>query len=172
MGNFLDILTGRIFNFKVASADDVNAGLSDKLIITPHALSGCDVFCNTSIPLVLPASFSTKANTFTSSPYFFNTPTNGFFFPNRKAIIKAQLFAFTIVESGSTGEMCLTDAVTGATIPGSTFSFSNTNWGNVNSGVFDIEAGKMYTIALRRSVGSGKTVQLRSALLTLKLQRN
>lgn len=173
MGNFLDILTGRIFNFKVAAGADVNAGTSDKLIITPKALSGSDVFCNTSIPLVLPASLSAKSSAFTTSDYFFNTPVNGFFFPNRKSIIKTQLFCFTMADSGGTGEICLQDVITGATVPGSTFSFKNISWANANSAVFEIEAGKMYTIAIRRSAGTGnKAVQLRSAILTLKLQSN
>lgn len=173
MGNFLDILSGRIFNFRNANGTDINAGVSDKLIVTPKALSQSDVFSNTSISLVLSASLSSKTGSNTNSTAFFLIPTNGYFFPNRKTKIQAQLFAFAIADTASTGEICLVDAQTNTIIPNSTFSFSNTTWTCVNGNIIEIEAGKMYTIAIRKSIGSStKTVQLRAATLTLKLLSN
>lgn len=173
MGNFLDILSGRIFNFRNANGADINAGVSDKLIVTPKALSQSDVFSNTSIPLVLSASFSSKTGNFVNSTSFFLLPTNGYFFPNRKTKIQAQLFAFAIADAASTGEICLVDAQTNAVVPNSTFSFSNTSWTCVNGNIIEVEAGKMYTIAIRKSIGSStKNVQLRAATLTLKLLSN
>lgn len=170
MGSFLDILSGRIFNFRNATGADINAGTSDKLIVTPKALSQSNAFSNTSIPLVLPALLTSKINTFVASPYYFLIPTNGYYFPNRQSKIQAQLFAFTIADSACTGEVCIADAVTGIIIPNSTFAFSNTSWVCVNGTNVELEAGKMYMIAIRRSIGtSSKLVQLRAATLTLKL---
>lgn len=170
MGNFLDILSGRFFNFRKAGGADINAGISDALIVTPKALSQSDVFSNTSISLVLSASLSSKTGTFNKSNAFFLIPTNGYFFPNRKTNIQAQLFAFAIADTASTGEICLVDAQSSIVVPNTTFSFSNTSWACVNSGLIEVEAGKMYAIAIRKSAGSStKTVQLRAATLTLKL---
>lgn len=173
MGNFLDILSGKIFNFRNANGADINAGVSDKLIVTPKALSQSDVFNNTSISLVLSASLSSKTGSNVNSSAFFLIPTNGYFFPNRKTRMQAQLFAFAIADAGSTGEISLVDAQTNTVVPNTTFSFSNTSWACVNSDLIEVEAGKMYTIAIRKSVGtSTKTVQLRAATLTLKLLSN
>lgn len=170
MGGFLDILSGRIFNFRNASGADINAGISDKLIVTPKALSQSDVFSNTSIPLVLSASLISKNNIFLATSDFFLIPTNGFFFPNRKSKIQAQLFAYTIADSGCTGEVCLVDALTSTVVPNTTFSFTNTAWSCVNGGLIEVEAGKIYTIAVRKTIGSSsKSVQLRTATITLKL---
>lgn len=148
----------------------MNAGVSDKLIVTPKALSQSDVFSNTSIPLVLSASLVSKNNTFLAASEFFLIPTNGFFFPNRKSKIQAQLFAYTIADSGCTGEVCLLDALNTTVVPNTTFSFTNTTWACVNGGLMEVEAGKMYAIAVRKTIGaSGKSVQLRTATITLKL---
>lgn len=171
MGIFLDILSGRIFKFRNANGVDINAGISDELIVTPKALSQSDVFSNTSIPLVLSASLSSKTNTFVLSTNYFLLPTNGFFFPNRRTKIQAQIFAFTLADSGCTGEICLADANTSIVVPNTSFTFNNTTWTFVNGGLIEVEAGKMYTIAVRKTIGSSsKSVQLRSATLTLKLQ--
>lgn len=173
MGNFLDILSGRIFNFRNANGADINAGVSDKLIVTPKALSQSDVFSNTSIPLVLSASLSSKTSTFVATTNFFLIPTNGYFFPNRKTKIQAQLFAFAIADTGCTGEICLVDANTSVVVPNTTFSFTATSWTCVNGGLIEVEAGKIYTIAIRKSIGAtSKAVQLRTATITLKLLSN
>lgn len=173
MGNFLDILSGRIFNFRNASGKDINAGTSDKLIVTPKSLFQSDVFSNTSIPLVLSASLNSRTNLFVAPPDFFLIPTNGFFFPNKKTKIQAQLFAFAIADTGCTGEVCLVDAATSTVVPNTTFAFTNTSWLCVNGGLIEVEAGKMYTLAIRKTVGAAsKTVQLRAATLTLKLLSN
>jgi hypothetical protein len=170
MGNFLDILSGRIFNFRNATGEDVNAGTSDKLIVTPKALSKSDAYSNTSIPLVFASSLSTKSSSFTANQFSFVVPTNGFFFPNRKPLIQAQLFVYVIAEAASTGEICLVDPVTNAVVQNTTFSFNNTAWACIAGNITTVEAGKAYTIAIRRSAGSsGKTVQVKAAILTLKL---
>lgn len=171
MGIFLDILSGRIFNFRNANGTDINAGISDELIVTPKALSQSDVFSNTSIPLVLSASLSSKTSTLTLATSFFLIPTNGYFFPNRKTKIQAQIFAYTIADSGCTGEISLADANTSNVIPNTSFTFNNTTWSCVNGGLIEVEAGKMYTLAIRKTSGSSnKGVQLRAATITLKLQ--
>lgn len=170
MGNFLDILSGKIFNFRNAKGADVNAGVSDKLIVTPKALSESDAMSNASIPLALPSSFTSKSNTFASSIFVFVIPTNGYFFHNRKTKIQAQLFAYAIADTASTGELCLVDGITNIAVPNTTFSFNNTSWSCVNSPLIEVEAGKLYTIALRKSSGiTTKTVQVKAATLTLKL---
>ena len=170
MGNFLDILSGRIFNFRNATGEDVNAGTSDKLIVTPKALSKSDAYSNTSIPLAFASSLSSKSSSFTANPFVFVVPTNGFFFPNRKPTVQAQLFVFVIADAASTGEICLVDAVTNAVVPNTTFSFSNTAWACISGNLTTVEAGKAYSIAIRRSLGStSKTVQIKAANLTLKL---
>ncbi len=173
MGNFLDILSGRFFNFRKAVGLDINTGVSDTLIVTPKALSQSDVFSNTSIPLVLSASLSSKTGSNVNSASFFLIPTNGYFFPNRKTKIQAQLFAFAIADAGCTGEICLVDANTNTVVPNTTFSFTTTSWTCVNGGLIEVEAGKMYTIAIRKSIGAtNKAVQLRAATITLKLLSN
>lgn len=170
MANFLDILSGRIFNFRNATGEDINAGTSDKLIVTPKALEQSNAMSNTSISLVLPSLFTSKITSLLTNPNVFVIPTNGYFFLNRQAKMQAQLFVFAIAETGCTGEVCLLDALTNTIVPNSTFSFSNTTWVCVNGTIIELEAGKIYTIALRRSLGSGsKLVQLRAATLTLKL---
>lgn len=171
MGTFLDILSGKIFNFRNAKGADINAGVSDKLIVTPKALSESDAMSNASIPLALPSSFTSKSNTFSANLFVFVIPTNGYFFHNRKAKIHAQIFAYAIADSGSTGELCLWDAQTNAPVPNTTFSFNNNSWSCVNGSAIEVEAGKLYTIGLRRSSGiNTKTVQVKAATLTLKLQ--
>jgi hypothetical protein len=169
MGNFLDILSGRIFRFKNATGDDINAGASDKLIVTPEALSKSDAFSNASIPLALPASFNTKSNSFVPCPYVFVIPTNGFFYSGRQPMLQAQVFAFAKAEADSTGELCLIDAQTKQEIEGSKISFANSSYACLATSVFEIENGKLYTIALRRSSATSKTVEVRAATLTLKL---
>lgn len=170
MGNFLDILSGRIFNFRNAKGADINAGVSDKLIVTPKALSESDAMSNASIPLALPSSFTSKVSTFTANIFVFVIPTNGYFFHNRKTNIQAQLFAYAIADSGSAGEVCLWDAQTNTPVPNTTFSFNNNAWSCVNGSVIEIEAGKLYTIGLRKSSGiQTKQVQVKAATLTLKL---
>jgi hypothetical protein len=169
MGNFLDILSGKIFRFKNASGSDINAGVSDKLIVTPEALSKSDAFSNTSISLVLPASLSSKSNIFTVNPVNIIIPTNGGFFPKRKAVVQAQLFAFVICDAGCSGELCVWDANANAAIPNTNISFTNTAWACVNGSNIELETGKIYTLAIRRLIGSStKTVQVKAATLTVK----
>ncbi|MFL5763893.1 MAG: hypothetical protein ACJ77K_08140 [Bacteroidia bacterium] len=169
MGNFLDILSGKIFRFKNANGSDINAGVSDKLIVTPEALSKSDAFSNTSISLVLPASLVSKSNTFTANAASFIIPANGGFFPKRKSIVQAQLFAFVLCDAGTSGELCVWDANTNAAVPNTNFSFTNTAWVCVNGNIIELEAGKIYTIALRRLTGtSPKAVQVKAATLTIK----
>jgi hypothetical protein len=170
MGHFLDILSGRIFRFRKATGDDINAGSSDELIVTPQALSKSDAFSNASIPLALPASFSTRSSSFVLSDFVFVVPTNGFFYSARKAKLQAQLFVFANAEAGSEAEVCVVDAQTAQLVNGSTFQLSNISFECKSSKVFEIDAGKLYTIALRRSSGiSSKAVNVRAATLTLKL---
>lgn len=173
MANFLDILTGKFFKFRTATGADIDAGISDKLIVTPESIAHSNAMSNTSIPLVLPSLFTSKVKTFYATTYVFVIPTNGYFFTNKKTKIQAQLFAFAIADKSCKGEICLVDALTNTVVPKTTFSFGNTKWKCVNGGLFEVEAGKIYTIGLRRSVGTGnKLVQLRAATLTLKLLSN
>lgn len=170
MGNFLDMLSGRIFNFRNAKGADINAGTSDKLIVTPKALSESDAMSNASIPLALPSSFTSKSNTFSPNLFVFVVPTNGYFFQNRKTKIKAQVFAYALADSASAGEICLWDVEVNAPVPNTAFPFKNNAWECISSPVIEIEAGKLYTIGLRRSSGiQTKTVQVKAATLTLKL---
>jgi hypothetical protein len=170
MANFLDILSGRIFNFRNATGADVNAGTSDKLIVTPKAIAQSNAMSNTSISLVLPSLLTSKITSFVANPYVFVIPTNGYFFPNRQAKMQAQLFVYVIADAACTGEICLVDALTNTIVPNTTFSFTNNSWVCVNGTIIELEAGKIYTIALRRSLGSSsKLVQLRAATLTIKL---
>lgn len=170
MGKFLDLLTGHLFSFKNASGADINLGTSDKLIVTPQSLKYSDVFCNTSIPLVLPSVFKTKSALFIVNSNVLVIPTNGYFFPNRTNSIKSQLFANTIVDAGLIGELCLVDLSNNTIVPNSTISFNNIGYTTVSGNVFFIEAGKAYSIALRRVSGNtSKFVSLRALTLTLKL---
>ncbi len=170
MGRFLDLLTGHFYSFKNANGADVNVGTSDKLIVTPQSLKQSDVFCNTSIPLVLPSVFKTKSALFVVNSNVLLIPTNGYFFPNRSNTIKTQLFANAIVDAGLTGELCLVDLSNNTVVPNSTISFTNSTYATISSSVFFVEAGTAYSIALRRSLGTAsKFVTLRALTLTLKL---
>jgi len=70
---------------------------------------------------------------------------------------------------GTTGEVCIVDAITNAVVANSTLTFNNTAWGCVNGAVFQLQAGKAYTIGLRKSTGIFSSVQMRAATITLKL---
>jgi hypothetical protein len=171
MGRFLNLLTGHFYSFKNASGADINLGTSDKLIVTPHSLTKSDVFCNTSIPLVLPSLYKVKSNLFALNPNVLLIPTNGYFFPNRSPIIQTQLFANTIVEAGLVGELCLVDVSNNKIVPNSSIVFKNTIYNTISSNVFYVEAGKVYSVALRRVSGTAtQFVTLRALTLTLKLQ--
>jgi hypothetical protein len=171
MGYFMDILTGRLFNFRNAKGSDVNVGISDKLIITPKALIESDLFSNTSIPLVLPSVFSTKSGLYIQNTSVFVIPTNGYYFLNRKQKIKTQLFAYTVVENGLVGELCIIDISTNSIVANSVTLFNNTTYGCIaGNNLIELDAGKAYCIALRRVSGnSSKLVSVRAATLTLKL---
>ena len=169
MGRFLDLLTGKLYSFANTTGADVNAGLSDKHIITPKSLVSSDVFCNTSIPLVLPSVFSTKSALLVVNTNVLVMPTNGCFFPNRSNQIKAQYFANVQTDTGLTGEICLVDLATNSVVAGSTILFTSSAYSTQNSNNFFVEAGKAYSFALRRSNGSStKLVYLRGVTLTLK----
>ncbi len=170
MGLFLDILSGRIFNFRNAKGSDINAGVSDLLIVTPKALIGSEVFCNTSIPLVFTSPLSTKATTFTASTYQVVIPNNGFLFPNRGSKIKIQVFANVIADAGSTGELCIWDTNANIAVANTNFSFTNTVWAIASSPIFLLDAGKVYTLAIRKKTGTNMLgVQLRSATMTIQI---
>jgi hypothetical protein len=170
MGRFLDLLTGHLYSFRNANGADVNLGASDKLIVTPQSLKQSDVFCNTSIPLVLPSLFRTKSALFVVNSNVLVIPTNGYFFPSRSNNIKTQLFANTIVDAGLIGELCLVDLSNNSIVANSTTSFNNSTYATISSNVFFVEAGKAYAIAIRRSFGiASKFVSLRALTLTLKL---
>ena len=171
MGYFLDILTGRLFNFRNAKGADINSGASDRLIVTPKALVDSDLFSNTSIPLVLPSVFTTKSTLYVINSNVFVIPTNSYFFTNKSNIIKTQLFANTLVDIGLTGEICIIDLATNNIVANSITSFTNTTYSTISSNLFYLETGKAYSIALRRVSGSSsKVVSIRAATLTLKLQ--
>ncbi len=171
MGYFLDILTGKLFNFRNAKGSDVNVGTSDKLIVTPKALAESDLYSNTSIPLVLPSVFKTKSALYVVNNNVFVIPTNGYFFPNRKTNIKTQVFAYAMVDAGLVGEICLVDIATNKIVANSITPFKNTSYACiVSSNLIELEAGKAYSIAIRRVSGnSSKFVFVRAATLTLKL---
>ncbi len=169
MGRFLDLVTGKLYSFENVSGADINKGVSDKLIVTPKALAQSDVFCNTSIPLVLPSVFKTSSALYVVNSNVLVIPTNGCFFSNRSTKIKAQLFANTIVDTGLTGELCLVDLSTNSIVANSIVRFTNSTYTTINSNVFVLEAGKAYSIALRRVSGTfSKYVSVRAATLTLK----
>jgi len=169
MGRFLDLLTGKLYSFANTTGLDVNAGTSDKHIVTPKSLASSDVFCNTSLPLVLPSVFSTKSALLVVNTNVLALPLNGNFFPSRSSSIKAQYFANVMVDAGLTGELCLVDVAANSIVAGSTLSFSNSSYITLSSNVFNVEAGKAYSFAIRRVSGSSsKFVYLRGATLTLK----
>lgn len=171
MGYFLDILTGKLFNFRNAKGSDVNAGISDKLIVTPKSLVDSDQFSNTSIPLVLPSVFTTKSALYVQNSNVFVIPTNGYYFLNRQQKIKTQLFAYAIVDAGLVGELCIVDIATNSIVANSATQFKNTEYSCIASNnLIELEAGKAYSISLRRVSGnSTKFVSVRAATLTLKL---
>ncbi len=171
MGYFLDLLTGKLFNFRNAKGSDINAGISDRLIVTPKSLVDSDQFSNTSIPLVLPSVFKTKSALFVQNSHVFVIPTNGYYFLNRKQKIKTQLFAYAIADAGLVGELCIVDIATNSMVANSATQFKNSAYSCIASNnSIELEAGKAYAIALRRVSGSStKFVSVRAATLTLKL---
>lgn len=170
MKHFLDIVTGKLFHFRNAKGSDINTGSSDKLIVTPKALAESDLFCNTSIPLVLPSVFKTKSALYVQNSNVFVIPTNGFFFLNRQHKIKTQLFAYVVADADLIGEFCIVNIATNNIVANSITQFKNTTYSCINSNVFELEAGNAYAIALRRVSGtSSKFVSVRAATLTLKL---
>jgi hypothetical protein len=169
MGRFLDLLTGKLYSFANTTGADINAGLSDRHIVTPKSLVTSDIFCNTSLPLVLPSIFSTKSALFVVNSNVLVIPSNGCFFPNRSNQIKSQYFVNVQTDSGLTGEICLVDLATNSIVSGSTVSFNNSVFNTQSSSSFNLEAGKAYSFAIRRSNGNAsKFVYLRGATLTLK----
>lgn len=169
MGRFLDLLTGKLYSFANTAGADINAGISDKHIVTPKSLVSSDVFCNTSIPLVLSSVFSTKSALLVVNTNVLVIPTNSCFFPNRSNQIKAQYFANVQTDSGLTGEICLVDLATNSIVSGSSISFTNSAYNTQSSNSFFVEVGKAYSFAIRRSNGSAsKFVYLRGVTLTLK----
>lgn len=170
MGRFLDLMTGKTYHFAQASGKDIDKGLSDELIITPKALAHSHMMCNTSIPLVLPSVFNTKSALWVQHPHVFLIPDNGYFFPNRCSNIQAQLFAYVKTNADLTGEVCLVDVALQKIVAHSNIAFTNHHYACIATPMFELEAGKAYTLALRRTSGNHRhQVLLKAATLTLKL---
>jgi hypothetical protein len=170
MGSFLEIFSGKLLRFRTASKADVDAGTSDKLIVTPFSLAKSTAMSNVGFPLVVPSPWSCSATTFSYGSNPFVMPANGFFFPNRQTTIQAQLFIYGITDLITTGEICIVDAITNVAVANSTLTFNNNAWGCTGGAVFQLEAGKVYNIALRKSLGLlFNTVQVKAATITFKL---
>jgi hypothetical protein len=170
MARYLDLFTGRLFNFRNAKGSDINAGTSDKLIVTPLALAKSQSYCNVGLPIVYASVLSTKSALFVVSNQAIVIPTNSFFYQNRSNTIQAQLFASVNADTGLRGEICLVDLGNNAVVPNTTVQFTNTNYTTLSTNIFTIEAGKSYAIAIRRESGaSNRFVYLRGATITLKL---
>lgn len=170
MARYLDLLTGRLFNFRNAKGSDVNAGISDKLIVTPFALAKSESHCNIGLPIVYASVLSTKSALFVVSSQVVVIPANSFFYPNRSNTIQAQLFASVNADAGLRGELCLVDVGNNSIVPNTTVQFKNATYATISTNVFNVEAGKSYAIAIRRESGaSNKFVYLRGVTITLKL---
>lgn len=170
MGRYLDLLTGKFFSFRNANGTDVNAGVSDRLLITPLALAKSDSFSNIGLSITYPSVLSTKSALFVVSGQSVVIPTNSFFFPSRSNIIQAQLFCNVNVDAGLKGELCFVDLSNNTVVPNTTVQFTNSTYTTIATNVFSVEAGKTYAIAIRRESGaSNKFVYLRAATMTLKL---
>lgn len=170
MGRYLDLFTGKIFSFRNAKGSDVNAGTSDKLLVTPFALLKSDSYCNVGLPIVYSSVLSTKSALFVVSSQVVVIPTNSFFYQSRSNTIQAQLFCNVSVDAGLRGEICLVDLGNNSIVPNTTVQFTNATYTTISTNVFSVEAGKSYAIAIRREPGaSNKFVYLRGATITLKL---
>ena len=98
---------------------------------------------------------------------------NGYFFSGRGNSFSAQLIVYAKVDSGAVGEISLVDIATGLTVSGSPISVSSTSYGIVASPVFTIQAGKVYSYAMRRLSGGILTnVYLRTALITFSIPKS
>jgi hypothetical protein len=164
----------------MATGADVDAGTSDKLLVTPKSLKDSqvgDTLPNETVS-VMPfyiSSFGMVNNqtTFDVGDHYIPTPDsgNGYFYTNRGNVFTARLFVYGRIDISGTGEACLWNVSDNVQVIGSTVSFSVNQYALFKSGDFTILPNKVYAVALRRSSFTATNAYLRAALVTIKIPK-
>ncbi len=174
-----DILSGKIFKFKTASGADVDAGTSDKLIVTPSSLKNSSAgtvnetvatmhFGMSNSPLFTNSTFFTLADHYELTP----DSGNGYFYTGRGNVFTARLFVYAKIDNlGGTGEICLYNVSDNVVVSGSTVSFNTTQYAIYKSADFTLLPNKAYAIGVRRSSAFATNAYLRAALATIKIPK-
>lgn len=176
-----DILTGKLFKFRIASGADVDTGTSDSLLVTPKSLKDSQLGTinpgNETVavmPFSLPnLSLLSGSTSFTLSEYYQLTPDNGngYFYTGRGNVFTARLFVYAKIDISGTGEACLWNVTDNAAVAGSTVSFNTTQYTLFKSADFTMLPNKVYTVAVRRSSATATIAYVRSALVTIKIPK-
>jgi len=177
MSIFTEILSGKLFKLRTASGTEADSGTSDKLIVTPKSLHDSSYLkeAASSICFDMDSAIQVATTTLTiGNRYALTAPTgNGYFFSGRGNSFSAQLTIYAKVDSGAVGEISLVDISTGLAVSGSQISVNSTSYVIDSSGVFTIQAGKVYSYAMRRlSGGILANVYLRTALITFSIPKS
>jgi hypothetical protein len=177
MSIIADILTGKLFRFKTATGPDVDAGVTDKKIVTPVSILASSFLSERTSVLHFPSAsdVNTSSTNFQPGAIYNLTSSTGnhYFLTNRQNSFTAKFFAYVKADSGAAGEICLWDIGASAIVTGSTIAFNNTGFSILASGEFSIQANKVYTYAIRKTSGGLLTnVSFRTALVTFKIPKN
>ena len=158
MSIIADILSGRIFKFKTALGSDVDAGTSDKLLVTPLSLkssglgSGNETVASMHFGISNPPLF-TNSTFFSLADHYEITPDsgNGYFYTGRGNVFTARLFVYAKIDNpGGVGECCLYNVSDNAVVAGSTVLFNATQYAIYKSADFNLLPNKAYAVAVRR----------------------
>jgi hypothetical protein len=174
-----DILSGKLFKFRTATGSDVDAGTSDKLIITPLSLKNSSLGSGTEAvasmhfgisnpPLITGSTFFSLADHYELTP----DTGNGYFYTGRGNVFTARLFVYAKIDNpGGLGEACLYNVSDNTVVSGSTVSFGTTAYVNYKSADFNLLPNKAYAVGIRRSSAFATNAYLRAALVTIKIPK-
>jgi hypothetical protein len=158
---FADLLTGKFFRFRLATAADVIAGTSNTMLLTPKCLKDAGVTAavdKPSIPFMLSQEVFTSFSSFSPGSLYGILPATS-------SVLHAKLYAYARADNGSTGEIALWDVAANAIVSGSQVSISSSSYQLKNSPEFAVTPGKVYTFAIRRASFQTGFTYLRTALL-------
>ena len=174
MGLFADLLSGRLFKFRIAKSTDIDQGTADNMLVTPKGLAESQLFTVASIPFVLPQPFVVTSTNWTVAPYQALVPTFGtdYLYIKRANQFTARFFINCITDWGCAGEVALWDINANAPIGGSHIFVGQNSWMILPASLFYLTAGKVYSIAIRKTIPSSSgNIQVASALLTMQIPK-
>lgn len=174
MSLIMDLLSGRLFKFRLASASDINQGTSDKMLITPKGLADSQLFTVASVPFVMSAPFVVTSTNWTVAPYQALIPTWGtdYLFIRRANQFTARFFINCITDWNCAGEVTLWDIAANAPVGGSSIFVGQNSWMILPASLFYLNAGKVYSFAIRKTIPSSTgNITVASALLTMQIPK-